>query len=101
MATDKEKLEQAARLQQMNINARLVSLETAMKLMHAPFYNYEDKDNNNDKVIKGGKTDHITLIAMAQEIEGFILGNIEEETKQILEELKKPQVLRPHPGFKV
>lgn len=77
MATDKEKLEQAAKLQQMNINTRLVALETGLKIMHTPNYS--------------GVIDHITLLAYAQEIEGYILGTIEDDTKKILEELNKPK----------
>lgn len=91
MASDKEKLDQAARLQQMNINARLVSLETAMKLMHHQHYTDGGPVN---------KVDAITLIATAQMIEDYVLGTIEEETKKILDELNKPKILHPHPSFK-
>lgn len=82
MATDREKLEQQAKLHQMYINTRLVALETAMKLMHHHEYSQGNPAN---------KVDCITLIAQAQNIEEYILGTIDAETKQIIEELNKPK----------
>lgn len=102
----KAELDNTARLQQMKINTRLVALETAMKIMNAPNYSAlmykNDPDNpGGDSVpeIVGGKVDIITLLAMALEVESYILGNIEAETKEALEKaamkFNAPKIVRP------
>lgn len=82
-------LDNLAKLQQMKINARLVSLETSLKLMH--HQSYPDGAAN--------KVDAITLIAQAQMIEQYILGEIEEESMKALEaaaaKLGGPRIVRP------
>ena len=81
----KQDLDNLARAQQMKINARLTALQCAQTLMAAPLY--------------GGTLDHITLIAMSQDIESYILGDIEDETKKALEaaaaKLNAPRIVRP------
>lgn len=80
-----KQLDQLARLQQMQLNARLAALEAATKLLHAPTY--------------ASGADLITLIATATEIQGYILGNIEAETEQALKaaeaKLNGPRIVRP------
>jgi hypothetical protein len=86
----KAELDNLAKLHQMKINARLVSLETSMKLMHTEGYTQASAVN---------KVDAITLIAQAQMIEDYILGDLEEESKKALEEAAKklggPRIVRP------
>lgn len=82
MATDREKLEMQAKVHQMYINTRLVALETAMKLMHHGGYEHSNPAN---------KVDCITLIANAQTIESYILGDIDKETKEIVDKLNQPK----------
>lgn len=74
---EKEKLDMQARAQQMKINTRLTALQSAHTIMGNTNYS--------------GAHDPIALIAMASEIEGYILGQIEEETKAVLEALNKPK----------
>lgn len=84
-------LDNLAKLQQMKINARLVSLETSLKLMYHQGY----------EGVPGGanKIDAITLLAQAQMIEQYILGGIEKETTEALENAAKklgaPRIVRP------
>ena len=86
----KAELENLAKLHQMKINSRLVSLETSLKLMH--HHGYETAGTAN-------KIDAVTLIAQAQMIEQYILGDLEEESKKALEEaankLGGPRIVRP------
>lgn len=86
-------LDNLAKLQQMKINARLVSLETSMKLMHHQGYTPANGGGDANKV------DAITLIAQAQMIEQYILGEIEEESVKALEsaatKLGAPRIVRP------
>jgi hypothetical protein len=86
----KVELENLAKLHQMKINSRLVSLETSLKLMHIAGYAQANDAN---------KLDAITLIAQAQMFEQYILGNIEEESVKALEEAAKklggPRIVRP------
>lgn len=85
----KAELENLAKLQQMKINARIVSLETSLKLMHHQHFTQK----------AGNDIDAITLVAQAQMIEQYILGNIEEESVKALEEaankLGGPRIVRP------
>ena len=86
----KAELDNLAKLQQMKINARLVSLETSLKLMHVAGY---------VEAGGGNKLDAVTLIAQAGMVEQYILGNIEEESVKALEDAAKklggPRIVRP------
>jgi hypothetical protein len=75
--TEKEKLDMQARAQQMKINTRLTALQAGQHLMSLTTYS--------------GEVGHLTLIAMATDIEKYILGEIEQETKDALEQLNKPK----------
>lgn len=75
---DKEKLDAQARLHQMKINTRLTALQAAAGLM--PMREKESE-----------RGCHLTLIAAAIDIEKYILGEIEDETKKAIEELNKPK----------
>lgn len=89
---DKEKLDMQARAQQMKINTRLTALQTALSIMQAPNYSFYDYNNDTQKSERvGGDVDHLTLLAMATDIEKYILGEIEQETKEALEQLNKPK----------
>ena len=74
---EKEKLDMQARAQQMKINTRLTALQSVHTLMGHTNYT--------------GAVDAITVIAMASEIESYILGDIEQETKDALEAMNKPK----------
>ena len=100
---EKANLDQLARLQQMKINTRLTALQSAQQLMATPGYTGIP---GSDKVTKEptwirqpGAVDHLTLLAMAQDIETYILGNIESETIQAMEAAKRavsgPKIVRP------
>lgn len=102
----KAELDNVARLQQMKINTRLVSLETAMKLFNTPNYSLVSYKNDpanpsGDSIpsMTGGTVDVITLLATAKEVEDYILGNIEAESKEALakaaEAFNKPKIVRP------
>lgn len=86
----KAELDQIARFQQMKINARLTALQAAQTLMGTPGYKESGAANNVDMV---------TLLATASEIEGYILGNIEKESLEALEnaaaKLNGPKIVRP------
>lgn len=77
----KQELDNVARAQQMKINARLAALQVVQDILKAPHY--------NDKV------DAITAIAMAMEIEQYILGNIEEESQAAIDKAKSMANVRP------
>jgi len=99
----KQELDNIARLQQMKINTRLVSLETAQKLMATMGYlgvAGQKADTGNACWVKEpGAVDHITLLAIATDIENYILGNLEQETKDALEAAAQranaPRIVRP------
>lgn len=100
---EKANLDQLARLQQMKINTRLTALQSAQQLMATPGYTGipgSDKETKEPTWIKKpGAVDHLTLLAMAQDIETYILGNIESETIQAMEAAKRavngPKIVRP------
>lgn len=94
---EKEKLDQQARLQQMQINTRLVALEASHKLMSTPGFTDKTVKEGEPPANPGNGIDVITLIAQAQMIEGYVLGNIETETKAILDEINKPKpnIIKP------
>ena len=88
---EKEKLDMQARAQQMKINTRLTALQTALSIMQAPNYSVFVHAPDIEPKIVGGQTDHLTLLAMAVDIEKYILGEIEQETKDALEAMSRPK----------
>lgn len=92
---DKEKLDMQARAQQMKINTRLTALQTALSIMGTNGYlgvEGASKDTCEPVWIHQPKeVGHLTLLAMATDIEKYILGEIEQETKEALEQLNKPK----------
>ncbi len=105
---EKLALENLAKLQQMRINARLTALQAAQTLMGTHGYLGVDGMKKNEAGIPEptwirppGTVDIITLLAQAQMIEDYILGNIEKESVEAMEEAKKrldpnrPKLVRP------
>lgn len=87
----KEQADQLARLQQMKINTRLTALQSAQTIMGTPGYLGVVGENEQGKpawAFKPGSVDHLTLIAMATDIEKYILGEIEQETNDFLNKPK-------------
>lgn len=104
---EKEALDLQARVHQMKINTRLTALQTGLELMKAPNYSsvvYKNDPNNpmidSEPVTRGGGVDHITLLAMATDIEKYILGELEAEAQQAVEAAQKRanpmQIIKPH-----
>jgi len=89
-----QKLENMAKLQQMKLNTRLTALQAATQIVSAPGF----IDRTIPEHAANSVTVH-TTIAIAQELEGYILGNIEAETEEVLkkaqENLSRPQIVRP------
>jgi hypothetical protein len=89
---DKEKLDMQARAQQMKINTRLTALQSALAIMQLPNYtivNYNSDTQKSERV--GGDMSHHALLAMATDIEKYILGEIEKETQDALKAMNKPK----------
>lgn len=89
-------LDNAARLQQMKINTRLTALQSALEIMKTPNYSYlvdvsDDADVSSRLERRGGEIDHVTLLAMAGDIEDYILDGLEDEAKEAIEAAKKPK----------
>lgn len=96
----KEQTDQLARLQQMKINTRLTALQSALGVMSTQGYlgvegalrvDEEGKTLPVPKSIwihRPGQVDHLTLLAMATDIEKYILGEIEKETNDFLNKPK-------------
>jgi hypothetical protein len=89
-----KQLDNIAKLQQMKLNCRLVALERATVIMACPgFLDRSIQEHGANSVTV------ITAIAIAKELEGYILDNIEEETEEVLraarENLNKPRIVRP------
>lgn len=99
----KEQLDNLARLHQMKLNSRLTALEVAHKLMCTDGYTgiagAREGDGKPAWVKPPGAVDHITLLAIAQDVEAYILGTLEAETLQALDEaakkLNSPRIVRP------
>lgn len=91
--TSAQKLENLAKIQQMKLNTRLAALEAATKIVSSPGFMVPIPEHAANSV-----TVHTTL-AIAQEIEGYILGNIEAETEEALrrvqDNLNGPRIVRP------
>ena len=89
-----QKLENMAKLQQMKLNTRLTALQAATQIVSAPGF----IDRTIPEHAANSVTVH-TTIAIAQELEGYILGDIEAETEEVLkkaqENLSRPQIVRP------
>ena len=90
----------------MKVQARQFAATMALELMKAP--NYSAVAYKNDPAVAGGdsvpsfvggKVDHITLLAMAGDIEKYVLGDLEEEAKAAIEAAAKgfnaPKIVRP------
>jgi len=89
-----KQLENIAKLQQMKLNCRLVALERACTIMAIPgFIDRSIPEHGANSVTV------ITAIAIAKELEGYILDDIEEETGEVLKQaqanLSRPQIVRP------
>lgn len=78
-------LDRQARVMQMQVNSRQFAATMALELMKCPGY---AKD-----------VDHLTLIAMATDIEQYVMGKVEEQTKAALEaaasKFGSPKIVRP------
>ncbi len=91
----KQDMDNLARLQQMKINTRLTALQAVQTLMNTRGYLELDGGGQVNKV------DAVTLLATAQMIEEYILGNIEKETIDAMEAAKlkmdpnRPRIVRP------
>lgn len=83
-----------AKLQQMKLNTRLTALQAATQIVAAPGF----IDRTIPEHAANSVTVH-TVIAIAQELEGYILGDIEAETEEALkkaqENISRPQIVRP------
>lgn len=105
--TQKEELDLLGKLHQMKINTRLTALQSALELMKTHGYTGIAGQTQGDGdvlpkpvwVREPGAVDHITLLAMAGDIENYILGTLEEEAKQAMEEAKKskPSIIQVRP----
>ena len=89
-----KQLENIAKFQQMKLNARLAALDVATKLVTAPtFIDKSIPEHGANSV-----TVH-TLLAVAQDVTDYILGNVEEESKQAMAEaeqkLNGPRIVKP------
>ena len=89
-----QRLDNAAKVQQMKLNTRLTALQAATQIVSAPGF----IDRSIPEHAANSVTVH-TTIAIAQELEGYILGNIEVETEELLrraqESINRPQIVRP------
>lgn len=78
-----------AGLMQMKINTRLTALQAAQTLMGTPGF-------VNDTT---GKVDHVTLLAMAGDIENYIIGDLANEARKAIDaaaaKLNAPKIVRP------
>jgi hypothetical protein len=68
--------EKQAGLMQMRINTRLTALQAAQTLMGTPNY--------------AGAVDHVTLLAMAGDIEKYIIDDLVAEAKEAIDKAKSP-----------
>lgn len=100
------KLDTEARIQQMKVQARQFAATMALELIKAPNYSVVefrndpgDTNGNSLAYVVGGKVDHITLLAMAGDIEKYVLGDLEQEAKDAIAEAAKgfnaPKIVRP------
>lgn len=92
----------------MKMNARQFAATMALELIKAPNYSAIQYKNDPEKPtgdsiaeIIGGKVDHITLIAMAKDVEDYIMGNLEKEASDAIDACKvkldpnRPRIVRP------
>lgn len=92
---EKFTLDNLGRLHQMKINTRLTALQAAQQMMSTR--GYLSVDGGDGQV---NKIDIVTLLAQAQMIEEYILGNIEEETVTAMNNAKakldpnRPRIIR-------
>jgi hypothetical protein len=93
---DRENLDRQARYQQMIINTRLTALQAAQTLMGTTgFDDFDDKATGGVREIS-----HPTLLAIAGDIEGYILGGIDpppeaKAASKILTAVEGARGLRP------
>ena len=102
---EKLALDNLARMQQMKVNARQFATTMALELIKAPNYSVAQFPNEpigGSKIeVVGGKVDHITLLAMARDVEDYIMGKLEKEAIDAMDEAKKrldpnrPKLVRP------
>lgn len=102
---EKLTLDNLARLQQMKVNARQFATTMALELIKAPNYSAAQytagPDGTNEVSIIGGKVDHITLLAMAGDVEAYIMGNLEKEATDAINAARtkldpnRPRIVRP------
>ena len=91
----------AAGLMQMKINTRLTALQAAQTLMATSGYLGVPGASMDTKepvwIHRPGAIDHITLLAMASDIEAYILGDLEDEAKKAIEAARNPhaKIVRP------
>lgn len=94
----KEELDLLGKLHQMKINTRLTALQSALQLMGTTGYTgiagqtkaEDGKFPEPAWVRPPGAVDHITLLAIAGDVEDYILGDLEQEAKDAITEAKKP-----------
>jgi hypothetical protein len=104
---EKQALENFAALAQMKINARLVSLQTALELMKTPNYSVIEYKNDPEDAMNtrsvpemtGGAVDHVTLLAMAKDFNDYIIGDLDAEAAQAIANaragMNAPKIVRP------
>ena len=69
-----------AGLMQMKINTRLTALQAARDLLPP-----------QSSLMNGQGVDHLALLAMASDIELYVLGGLEDEAKAAFEAARKPK----------
>ncbi len=81
-----------AGLMQMKINTRLAALQAAQTLMGTHGYTgvpgASKEDGSPLWIQRPGAVDHITLLAMAGDIEKYIIGDLAQEAKEAIEAAK-------------
>lgn len=105
---EKLTLDNIARMQQMKVNARQFATTMALELIKAPNYSVVQFKNDpnvpgGDSIAElvGGKVDHITLLAMAKDVEDYIMGNLEKEATDAIDAARlrldpnRPKIVRP------
>lgn len=98
---EKDQLDQLARKQQMIINTRLTALQSAQTLMGTPGYTgipgARESTGQPMWIAHPGSVDHVTLLAIAGDIEKYILGGMEKELEEAIVNAGKlpSKILKP------
>lgn len=100
---EKLTLENLARVQQMKINARQFATTMALELIKAPNYSYVEIKNVTggpaETIRHGGAVDHVVLLAMAKDVEDYIMGSLEKEALDAITaaqaKINGPRIVRP------